>query len=196
MPLKWSDPPEIVWSSDCFARNGTVRRGLKRWWVDSPKRWLAWLMLNPSDATASTEDPTTCRLTYFTRNWPDDEPYDGWIAVNLYPFVESSPKALWERRRKLTDSEKAEWDSDMKTNLEDVREVGRMAAKRVLAYGTEAIKKHNRLVVKEFQDAFGLGSDDFWCLGMTEKCKHPRHPGGRGGVRLDLPLKVFRYPCE
>jgi hypothetical protein len=190
---KWIDPPKIVWSADCFARNGTVRRGLKRWWVDSPQRWLVWLMLNPSDATAGEEDPTTCRLTHFTRHWPKDEPYDGWIAVNLYPFVESSPKALWKRKRNLTDAERAEWNIDMATNLKDVREVGEMAAKRVLAYGAEANKKHTASIAKEYQDAFGSG--EFWCLGSTEASKQPRHPGKLGRAPLDLPLKVFRYPA-
>lgn len=40
-------------------------------------------MLNPSDAGERRNDPTALRVTNFTRAWG----YDGWIGVNLYPFI-------------------------------------------------------------------------------------------------------------
>jgi hypothetical protein len=97
-PAKFIPSPGI-YSSECFARNytdRTVRRALKGWWVESPERWVAWLMLNPSTANSSRNDSTTRNLTHFTRNWTDGGPYDGWIAVNCIPSFLPS----WSRRGK------------------------------------------------------------------------------------------------
>lgn len=75
-----------------FAQNGTLRCEIRRWWSDhAPTRWAAWLMLNPSVATADREDPTAKRVTHFS----NVAGCDGWIGVNLYPFISSTPDEMW-----------------------------------------------------------------------------------------------------
>jgi hypothetical protein len=66
--LDW-DPP-LVRGSAKFARDGTLRCQLRRWWVKAPQRWAAWLMLNPSVAATDRNDPTALRVTHFLRR-PD-----------------------------------------------------------------------------------------------------------------------------
>ncbi len=63
------EQPVQIEGSAVFARNRSLRMQLRRWWVERPKRWAAWLMLNPSDAGEKRNDPTMLRVVHFTRNW-------------------------------------------------------------------------------------------------------------------------------
>src|ERR1035438_9465086 len=84
--------PAIETTGDAlFARQRTLRLELRRWWIDRPKRWAAWLMLNPSKADAERDDPTMRRVIHFSQSWG----YDGCTVVNLYPFITSDPRKLW-----------------------------------------------------------------------------------------------------
>jgi hypothetical protein len=83
--------PFEIKGSAVFGRERTLRLEIRRWWVPEPKRWAAWLMLNPSVAGENRNDPTAQRVTHFTRAWG----YDGWIGVNLYPFISSKPAEMW-----------------------------------------------------------------------------------------------------
>jgi hypothetical protein len=185
--------PAEMFASEYFSRQRTVRRALKRWWIDPPVRWCAWLMLNPSDAEAKKDDPTTRRLTYFTRAWG----YDGWIAVNIYPFVSSKPAEMWKR---------ADWENngpdwyardDMHANLYDIEQAARMAALRVVAFGAQPVE-HDRAWLELCLERFGQPFDhaegkrpattayddeNFWCLG-TNKTGQPLHPMTRGKMRV------------
>jgi hypothetical protein len=179
--------PVEVFTSEYFSRQRTVRRALKRWWVDPPIRWCAWLMLNPSDADAKKDDPTTRRLTHFTRAWG----YDGWIAANLYPFVSSDPKAMWFRSRW---DEHADWEArdDLQCNLADIQQAATMAALRVVAFGAQPIE-HDQAWLEACLEAFGQPFDqsrscahddmNFWCLG-TNGTGQPLHPMARGRMRV------------
>ena len=57
---------DAVRRSALFARDRTLRREIRRWWIEPPVRWAAWLMLNPSDAGEARDDPTALRVTRFT----------------------------------------------------------------------------------------------------------------------------------
>ena len=150
-------------------------------------------MLNPSDADSKKDDPTTRRLTHFTRTWG----YDGWIAVNLYPFISSDPAEMWKR---------ANWEfngpdwyarDDMLANLSDIEKAGRMSALRVVAFGAQPAE-HDQVWLEECLERFGqpfnlaegkrpatVAYDDqnFWCLG-TNKNGQPLHPMTRGKMRV------------
>ena len=56
----------VVRRSALFARDRSLRREIRRWWIEPPVRWAAWLMLNPSDAGEARDDPTALRVTRFT----------------------------------------------------------------------------------------------------------------------------------
>lgn len=178
-PLLRLAPPVEIHGSEYFARQRTVRRALKRWWVGDPARWVAWLMLNPSIATSAKDDPTTKRLTRFTRTWG----YDGWIAVNLYPFVSSTPAKMWER---------ADWENncdwyardDLAANLHDIEQAGRIAALRIVAFGAQPIE-HDEAWLEACLEAFGQPGpcEGFHCLG-TNKAGQPLHPMARGRMRV------------
>ena len=176
--------PAEVFVSEYFARQRTVRRALKRWWIDSPKRWVAWLMLNPSDADARADDPTTRRLTHFTSAWG----YDGWIAVNLYPFVSSRPDAMWRRADWQANGPDWEARDDLQANLRDIEAAGRMAALRVVAFGAQPAERDEawlEMALEAFsQPANNDGADErFYCLGCNQRGQ-PLHPMARGRMRV------------
>jgi hypothetical protein len=193
--IDWGPPKFIpdpgIFSSECFARNHadrTVRRALKAWWVDSPRRWVAWLMLNPSKANSSRNDNTTRTLTHFTRNWADGGPYDGWIAVNLYPFVSPKPPEARSRAHWQRNGPDLVAKEDIQTNLEDISEVARLAARRLVAYGAQQID-HDEAWLNECLAAFAIANEitdsdhRFYCLEKNGNGQ-PRHPWARGKTKI------------
>lgn len=72
-----------------FSDDGVYRYTLTRWW-DPESPLLAWVMLNPSTANGSQDDPTLVRITRFSRAWG----YGGLIVVNLFALVSTSPDQL------------------------------------------------------------------------------------------------------
>ena len=179
--------------SDYFARAGTVRRALKRWHVAKPTRWVAWLMLNPSTARKDRNDQTTLRLTHFTKAWG----YDGWIAVNCYPFVSSTPEAMWQRANWQANGPDWEARDDMQANLRDIEEAGRMAALRMVAFGAQpAVRDETWLEM--CLEAFGQranapdADEHFYCLG-TNATGQPLHPMARGRMRVSDAAIAVRW---
>ena len=68
---------------------GFYRLRLWRRW-DLEKRVLLWIMLNPSTADASVDDPTILAICDFARRWG----YGGIEVVNLYSYRTKSPEVL------------------------------------------------------------------------------------------------------
>jgi hypothetical protein len=165
-----------------FARGGTLRRELRRWWADEPVEWAVWLMLNPSDAGTSREDPTSMRVTHFTRAWG----FGGWIGVNLYPFVASAPAAMWEWAMWQDRTPDRGVRDDLAANLEDIERVARMARIRVVAFGAQPAVRDpewlEKCLVAFGRPAFS-GDENFYCLGET-KDGQPLHPMARGRNRV------------
>lgn len=71
--------------SDC----GRYRYRLERIW-DESLPVLVWVMLNPSTADASIDDPTIRRCISFAKAWG----YGGIVVVNLFALRATNPKAL------------------------------------------------------------------------------------------------------
>jgi hypothetical protein len=164
--------------SALFARDLTLRREIRRWWAPKPIRWAAWLMLNPSNAGESANDPTALRVTHFTKSWG----YDGWIGVNLYPFISSVPAAMWKW---------ANWEAkrdDLGANLADIERVARLSSIRIAAFGAAPIE-HDQPWLEQCLEAFGQPADDpdgdeiLYCLGRN-KTGQPLHPLARGKLRV------------
>lgn len=67
---------------------GLYRYELERWWSDGPG--VLWVMLNPSTADASVDDPTIRRCRGFTRAWG----LGGFGVVNLFALRATRPTHL------------------------------------------------------------------------------------------------------
>lgn len=173
----------IVKGSARFAFDRTCRMEMRRWWVENPTRWAAWLMLNPSNAGAVQNDPTAVRVTHFTRSWG----YDGWIGVNVYPFIASKPAAMWHRANWQARGPDWEARDAMQANEAHLEEVARMATLRMVAFGTGPAT-HDEVYLEQCLEMFmqpsDVGSDEhLYCLGLT-KGGHPLHPMARGKSRV------------
>jgi len=72
-----------------FSPDGAYRYTLTRWW-DPETPQIAWIMLNPSTANGSENDPTLRRVVDFSKRWG----YGGLIVVNLFALVSTDPTVL------------------------------------------------------------------------------------------------------
>jgi hypothetical protein len=73
-----------AWISKC----GLYRYLLTRTWGEGQP--VTWVMLNPSTADASLDDPTIRRCIAFSRLWG----YGGLRVVNLFAYRATNPKLL------------------------------------------------------------------------------------------------------
>lgn len=68
---------------------GKYRYGLERYWGNTLARVL-WIMLNPSTADGTSDDPTIRRCIGFTEAWG----FSGLVVANLYAYRTPYPKEL------------------------------------------------------------------------------------------------------
>jgi hypothetical protein len=66
------------------------RYDLLRIWVDREPRLVNFVMLNPSTADASADDPTIRRCLAYARRWG----HDGLVVTNLFALRSTDPKEL------------------------------------------------------------------------------------------------------
>jgi len=183
MTFDLSAPPTIHGSAR-FSRDGTLRNEIRRWWVDNPTRWAVWLMLNPSTAAEGRNDPTALRVTHFSKAFG----CDGWIGVNLYPFISSDPKAMW--RWANWEAHGPAWDvrDALLGNVADIEDAARIATIRMVAFGAQPAY-HDEDWLEQCLEAFGQpgevdGADEyFYCLGVNSTGQ-PLHPLARGKMRV------------
>lgn len=174
----------LIQSDVVFSRNRENRCELRRWWTDPPVRWAAWLMLNPSDANAVRDDPTTRLVTHFTREWG----YDGWIIVNLYPFISSVPARMWAWA--AWENNGPDWYArdDQQANLSDIERVGRLASIRIVAFGVQPLQRCQEWL-EQCLEAYSQPADNpdaderLYCLGKSITGQ-PLHPMARGKNRI------------
>lgn len=149
--------------SDCGLYRYTLHRPPE---VRHPERSTAALvMLNPSTADATQDDPTIRRCRGFARAWG----CAGLTVLNLYALRSPDPAALW----KAVDPIGPE-------NDDYLRRIAREYGDVVCAWGGNA--KPDR--VATFLRIMARAAARLWCLGMT-KDGSPRHPLY---VRADQPL--------
>lgn len=183
MTFELSSVPEIQGSAR-FSREGSLRNEIRRWWVPNPTKWAVWLMLNPSIAAKDRNDPTALRVTHFSRSFG----CDGWIGVNLYPFIASEPKEMWHWANWQAHGPAYEVRDDLATNLADIETAARMATIRMVAFGAAPIY-HDEVWLEQCLEAFGQpadleGADErFYCLGVNSTGQ-PLHPLARGKMRV------------
>lgn len=73
-----------------FSECGRFRYTLTRTWGTEQK--LCVVGLNPSTATADTNDPTIRRCMVYARTWG----HGGLLMLNLFAFRTAFPKELWQ----------------------------------------------------------------------------------------------------
>jgi hypothetical protein len=133
--------------------NGPYRYLLWRIWdLQLPR--LLWIMLNPSTADETTNDPTLRRILGFSHA----SGFGGLEVVNLYALRSPSPKAL------LLAS-----DAIGPENDRYIQEAMLRADKIIVAWGNEGARDGRD------QAVLSLLSCPVFCLGMT-RVGCPRHP--------------------
>jgi hypothetical protein len=147
---------------------------LSRAWAGGHQ--LCWIMLNPSTADDTVDDPTICRVIHFTKLWGND----GFTVVNLYPFRSPHPSEC----RKWADRG-PDWSvrDALMNNASVVAENAKKAHMIVAAWGTNAWDSDwIEGIVEDI-----IGDEEPWpaiyCLGMT-KNGSPKHPLARGKHRV------------
>lgn len=78
----------MIESGAIFSQCGLYRYHLWRIWGESGR--VCWLMLNPSTADVTNNDPTITRCIGFSKLWG----YGGLDVVNLYGLRSTNPKGL------------------------------------------------------------------------------------------------------
>ena len=140
--------------------NGPYRYYLSRCWDDA-KGIVTWIMLNPSTADATMDDPTIRRCLGFSRRWG----FGGIVVVNLYAYRATKPTDLW-------DAAGAGVDPVGPLDDEAIMDAAKDAELVVAAWGAHGVARNRGLVVTEGLTAAGINVD---CLGLT-KNGQPRHP--------------------
>jgi hypothetical protein len=146
---------------------GTYRYWLTRGWDDT-RPALLFVMLNPSTADASIDDPTIRRCVGFARR----DGYGSVAVANLFAYRATDPKAL------LTCADAVGPLNDQYLGMA-LTERARRGLPTVAAWGAHA-------PAGRVADVLAIAPDADWrCLGVT-KAGAPRHPLY---VRGDQPLE-------
>ena len=135
------------------------------WTPPRPPSYTVFLMLNPSTADASVDDPTIRRCKSFARR----EGSNALVVLNLYGLRSTNPAGLWK--------------SDDPVGIHNdayIKEMGEPHKKMICAWGTNARRDRVEAVVSILEAT----QTELFCLGTTAD-GHPRHPLY---VRGDTPL--------
>lgn len=154
MQLTFDDLMTDTISDAIIDETGQYRYSLTRLW-DKKLPKLVFLMLNPSTADHSENDPTIRRCINFAKNWG----FGSIEVVNLFAFRATNPKEL------LTCDDPIGEDNDIyiKASLEDAGLV-------IAAWGTKGnLFKRNEQVIEI------LSNQNIYCLSLTKE-GHPKHP--------------------
>lgn len=125
-----------------------------------------WVMLNPSTADETANDPTITKLLGFTSRWAHEAHQNrGELAVvNLFALRATDPKML-----RVHDDPVGPKNDDWLTTAG--RDTSRNGGRIVVAWGAHPFARRRARVVTGLLRTFG----QLWCLGTT-KDGSPRHP--------------------
>jgi hypothetical protein len=141
--------------------SGQVEAGVYRYLL-----WRAWgtgsrvlfIMLNPSSATATEDDPTIRRCVGFARAWG----FEGLEVANIFALRSTDPTALY-----------AHPDPIGPLNDATIADAARRAGRVVCAWGTHGkLMARDSAVLRALWDA-GVKP---MVLGLTVGLAKPRHP--------------------
>lgn len=136
-----------------FDSSGQYRYALWRTWDHN--RRVGFVMLNPSQADAKSDDPTIRRCTNFAKSWG----FGGLEVVNLFAYRSTTPQGL----KQAADPIGEDNDRYLFTLAERVNLI-------VLAWGNwGGLWNRDRAILPFFQ------TQNVYSLGIT-KLGHPKHP--------------------
>lgn len=159
-------------SSAVIDETGTYRYRLDRTWLTAMSPRLVFIMLNPSTADASIDDPTIRRCIGFAKR----EHCGGLVVVNLFALRATNPGEL-----------QASVDRVGPENYHHISEAS-YSGRIVLAWGAHPLAaEQGRKVTWALNMQPGR---TLWCLGTT-KVGAPRHPLY---VKADQPLVPYVEP--
>lgn len=163
---------------------GTYRYALTRSW-DATLRTVSWVMLNPSTADETQDDPTIRKCIGFAQRLG----FGSMIVVNLYAFRATDPKSLVMYRARGTDV--CGPDND-----EYIRRAASTTAVTIVAWGACRVAQHRAHETIKILQAVsathrhsGVHLHVLRCLG-TNVDGSPRHPLM---LPYSTPLEDFRY---
>lgn len=139
------------------------RYRLWRRWNDN-KDYLTWLLLNPSTADASIDDPTIRRCMNYAYHWK----YGGIHVINLFALRATDPRELKRARDPIGDVNDSIIQSYSNHDI-------------IAGWGNHGSYLDRAKHVIELLNC------PIWCLKVT-KGGHPQHP-----LYLSKALKPIRY---
>lgn len=151
--------------SDC----GLYRYSLLRHWGHEQGNRMLMIMLNPSTADASVDDPTIRRCIAFAKGFG----YHGLVVTNLFAFRATDPGDL-----RLAD------DPVGPDNDKFIRTAGTLYSEAVCAWGAHGVLARRDGVVRAMLNERGVKT---FALGLT-KDGQPRHPLYLKGSAERIPL--------
>lgn len=80
-------------SGAIFSKCEKYRYDLWRFW-DFDKDYVAFILLNPSTADETVDDPTVAKCQRYARRWG----YGGLHVLNVFPLRATDPKTLYKKR--------------------------------------------------------------------------------------------------
>jgi hypothetical protein len=147
---------EVLRTAD-LSPDGRYRYRLTRMW-DGGARLVNWIMLNPSTADATQDDPTIRRCIGFAKQWG----YDGIIVTNLYAFRAADPRELFRASEPVGGA----------VNYERILGAAQAAELVVAAWGAHPkAKDRGRLIL----NALRRQGHAVHCIAMTMS-RSPVHP--------------------
>jgi len=162
---------ERIDGSAAMSADRRYRWSLKRWWEDGEGQ-ICWVMLNPSVADETRDDPTLRRVLHFSRTWK----YQAVEVVNLFPLVSPDPRVV---RRWAAD----EFGSreDRHANASVVRRAMDQANRVIVAWG--AVRWAYDWSEYVIEDSWNRPRPALYALGETT-LGFPSHPLARGRHRI------------
>lgn len=125
-----------------------------------------FLMLNPSNADDCNDDPTIRRCRHFSENnkWKSSY-HDGFIVVNLFPFITSNPKNLVHFLKS------PKFNTTLEKNDKHIDYAFRISKTIIFAYG---VLKNETYKIRAHQ-ILKLTNKPIYCLKKTKE-GFPSHP--------------------
>lgn len=155
--------------SAIFSKDRRYRYQLTRFWAKVGER-IVWVMLNPSKATASENDPTITRCVGFSKSFGAAS----MTVVNLFALRATNPKKLLAKPSESVGPD----------NIRILAETLQDASRVVAAWGVLS----GKLLAASLPSREVIQKDGVHCLGRT-KSGAPRHPLY---LKADSPL--FPWP--
>ncbi|MBS7532077.1 DUF1643 domain-containing protein [Ancylobacter sonchi] len=178
-----------------------MRHELARWWTatawEHPERWLTWIMLNPSTADGSVNDPTLLRIIHFSWMWG----FEGLTVFNIYPWRTPSPREL--ARTVIGWDERQDWSvrDQIWSNHDRIATGLVLADAAMVAWGSPggALGAETDGWIESLFDTINNPDGPrqetltLWCLGRT-KSGAPIHPMARGKHRIANDARPIPFP--